>query len=163
MKTKPKTKLQPIIIKEDGIFCIQHYRKGKLLSETKIHNTATAVGKAVVAGLINEASSGGFKWIALDSSSTTATTTDTALATEITANGCARASASCTRTTTDDTNDTAQLLHTWTASGTQSVRGAGIFDTSTQSGGTLLDRATFAVKSMESTDTLAITYKVDID
>jgi len=55
MKTKPKTKLQPIIIKEDGIFCIQHYRKGKLLSETKIHNTATAVGKAVVAGLINEA------------------------------------------------------------------------------------------------------------
>ena len=26
-----------------------------------------------------------------------------------------------------------------------------------------LDRATFAVKSMESTDTLAITYKVDID
>jgi len=161
-------KLQAVRIPEEstllpGVFLIEHIRDNKLLSKIEIHNTATAVGKAIVAGLINEVSSGGFKWLALDSSSTAATDSDTALAAEITANGCGRLAATCTRVTTDDSNDTAQLLHTWTATGTQTVQGVGIFDTSTASGGNMLARTTFAAKAMETNDTLAVTYKVDID
>ena len=150
-------------LKLNGWFEITHRRDDRIISKVKIHNTATATGKAVVAGLINEASSGGFKWLALDSSSTAATSSDTGLASEITGNGLTRVAATCSRTTTDDTNDTAQLEHTWTATGTQTVQGVGVFDTSTASGGTMLARTTFSAKNMVANDTINIVYKIDID
>jgi len=146
-----------------GRFRIRHYRDGELLSEEWVDNTVTKTGKAEVAGLINEATSGGFKWIALDSSATAATADDTGLASEITANGLGRAAATCTRVTTDDTNDTAQLVHTWTATGAQTVQGAGIFDTSSAASGIMLARQTFTAKNLAANDTLELTYKIDVD
>jgi len=161
-------KLQAIRIPEiskgaHGIFKITHLRYGKIISEFEIDNTATSAGKAEVAGLINEVTSGGFKWLALDSSSTAATAADTALASEITANGLGRAVATCSRVTTDDSNDTAQLVHTWTATDTQVVQGVGVFNTSTASAGTMLARTTFASKTLGNTDEFKITYKIDVD
>jgi len=161
-------RLKPAIVPDgsivmNGLFVITHKRNGKEISRVEIHNTATTTGKAEVAGLINEATSGGFKWLALDASSTAATAADTALVTEITANDCGRAAATCTRVTTDDTNDTAQLVHTWTASGTQAVRGVGVFDTSTASGGIMIGRTTFATKNMIANDLLIVTYKINVD
>ena len=149
-----------IILK--GKFGVRHIRNGKVLSEEWIDNTITNTGKPIVAGLINEVVSGGFKWLAVGSSSTTAAATDTALATEITTNGLGRSSATCSRVTTTVTNDTAQLVHTWTATGTQAVQEAGIFDTSTASGGNMLARQTFAAKNLEANDTLQLTYKVSV-
>jgi len=146
-----------------GRFRIRHFRDGELLSEEWIDNTVTNAGKAAVAGLMGEVTSGGFKWIALDASSTAATAADTDLASEITANGLGRAAATVTRVTTDVTNDTLQLVHTWTATGTQTVRGAGIFDTSTAEAGTMLARQTFTAKNLEANDTLEVTYKIDVD
>jgi len=148
-------------LKVRGYFRIRHLRGDKVLSEEVIDNTVTTAGKAEVAGLINEATSGGFKWIAVGSSSTSASSGDTTLATEITAAGMARASATCTRVTTDDSNDTAQLVKTFTATTTQTVQEAGIFDSS--SGGVMLARQTFTAKNMEASDTLAVTYKIDVD
>ena len=145
-----------------GKFIIRHYRNGKLIDEEEITNTITNAGKAKVAGLINEVTSGGFKWIALGSGTTAATANDTALESEITGNGLGRAQATCSRVTTDVSNDTAQLVHTWTASGTQSVTEAGIFDTSTANAGTMLARQTFTAKNLEANDSLEVTYKVKV-
>ena len=139
-----------------------HKRNGVVLSEETISNTITTAGKAEVAGLINESRAGGFKYIAVGDSGTEASSADTALANEITGAGLARVEATCTRVTTDDTNDTAQLLHTFTATATQTVKEVGIFDTPT-SGGTMLGRHTFTAKNMEANDTLQITYKIDVD
>jgi len=57
----------------DGQFTIVHKNKdGEILCEETVHNTTTNTGFAEIAGLINESTSIGFKWLALDSSSTTA-------------------------------------------------------------------------------------------
>jgi len=144
-----------------GRFGISHLRDGKTLSYEEFNNTVTTVGKAEVAGLINEATSGGFKWIAVGSSSTAAVVGNTTLAAEHTGSGLARAAATCTRVTTDTTNDTAQLVKTFTATATKTVQEAGILDSS--SSGVLLARQTFSAKNMEANDTLAVTYKIDVD
>jgi hypothetical protein len=143
-----------------GQINFRHYRDGKLLSEETIDNTITTVGIREVAGLINEVTSGGFKWIGLGSSSTSAVAANTDLAAVITAAGLARAAATCTRTITTTANDTAQLVHTFTATATQAVREAAIFDASTS--GIMLARQTFAAKNMESSDTLVVTYKTKV-
>jgi hypothetical protein len=71
-----------------------------------------------------------------------------------------RAAATCTRTITTTANDTAQLVHTFTATASQSVREAGIFDTATS--GVMLARQTFTAKALDSGDTLAVTYRVKV-
>lgn len=147
-----------------GVFEIRHYDPyGKLKEVIEVHNTVSTAGLGHVSGLINDQESTHFKWLAVGDSSTAAATGNTALANEITANGLGRAAATASQVTTDDTDDTAQLVHTWTASGTQAVREAGIFDTSTASSGTMLARTTFSAKNMETDDTFEVTYKVDLD
>lgn len=153
-------KLQGNIILK-GKFCIRHIRDGEILGEEEINNTVTATGKAEVAGLINEVTSIGFKWLAIGSSSTAATSANTVLAAEITSPSLKRVASTCTRVTTDDTNDTAQLVHTWTSTATQTVQEAGIFDSS--SGGVMLARQTFTARNLAANDTLQVTYKVDVD
>lgn len=149
------------VIKIQGWFEIDHYRNGELIDREIIDNTTTNTGFAEVAGLINEVTNIGFKWIALDNSSTAATAADTALAGEITVAGMSRVASTCTLTTTTISDDTALLVHTFTATASQAVQGAGIFDTAT-SGGVMLARTTFTSKAMETDDTLAITYKVKV-
>ncbi len=143
-----------------GQFRISHLRDGQILSEEVFDNTITNAGKKETAGLINEDASGGFKWIELGDSSTTAVAADTALASAITAAGLARAAATCSKSTTTVAGDTAVLTHTFTATATQSVQEAGIFDSSTA--GIMLARQTFTAKNMEANDTLAVTYKVKV-
>jgi len=150
------------VIVLDGIFEVKHYRGGELIDSNVIHNTTTTVGFKKVAQLFNGIDGSAFKWIALDESSTSATAADTSLASEITSNGLDRASATCSNVTTTNTSDTAQLVHTWTATGTQVVYGAGIFDTSTASGGNMSARTTFPAKNLENGDVLTVTYKVKV-
>jgi len=142
-----------------GFGKIKHYRNGKLIDEITFFNTITNAGKAEAAGLFNEARAGGFKYVAIGSSGTVAAAANTALAGEITGAGMARVEATCSRTTTTVTDDTAELLHTFTATASQEVREVGIFDTAT-SGGTMAGRSTFAVKNMETDDVLQVLYKV---
>jgi len=144
----------------EGQFRIVHRRDGKILSDESIKNTTTKSGFKEIAGLINEDSSGGFKWIALDASSTKAVNTDTSLASEVTGGGMPRAEATATKTTTTNPGDTAQLVHTFTATGTQAVYGVGVFDSS--SNGVMDSRTTFAVKNMASADTLEVTHKLKV-
>lgn len=141
-----------------GVVTLRHIRNGQILSEETLNNTTTVTGKAETAGLFNETRTGGFKYIAVGSSGTVASTANTGLTTEITAAGLARVTATCTRVNTDATNDTAQLFHTFTATNTQAVREVGIFDSAAV--GVMAGRSTFAVKNMAANDILQCTYKI---
>ena len=109
----------------------------------------TNAGLAECAGLIgNTGSCTAFTYLANGSGSTAFAATQTALVTENTANGSARAAATVSRTTTTATNDTLSLVKQWTASGAVTIKEAGIFNAS--STGDMLAR-----KVLDSTVTLA--------
>ena len=143
-----------------GQFQICHKDKdGKVLSMEVFDNTITTTGKAQVARIFDGASTNIFKWIGLGSSSTSAAAANTDLAAAITTSGLARAACTVTQATTTTAGDTAQLVHTFTSTGTVSVKEAGIFSTAT-TGGVMACRQTFTAKNMEASETLAVTYKV---
>jgi hypothetical protein len=152
--------IQPVRL--DGYFTITHKRGDKIISQETIHNTSTKDGFQQIAGLINGQATNNFTWIAVDESSTAATADDSSLAVEASDSGLTRASATASKVTTTNPGDTAQLEHTFSASGTITARGAGIFDTSTTNGGTMAARSTFTAKNMESGDTLKITYSMKV-
>jgi len=111
----------------------------------------TAAGKAEVAGLMgNTGSPSAFTYLANGSGTTAFAKTQTALVTENTANGSARASATVSRTTTTDTNDTLSLVKQWTATGAITINEVGVFNAA--SAGDMLAR-----KVLDSTVTLADT------
>ena len=145
-----------------GYFKLRHYNAdGLLLEEETVKNTVTDMGKDEVAGLINGTRTGAFTYLAIGTSGTAASSANTGLLTEL-AGGMARVSATCTQVTTDVTNDTARLVHTFSATASYTIQEAGIFDTAT-SGGRILARGTFTGKAMSSGDTLTVTYDIDVD
>jgi len=122
----------------------------------------TNAGKAGVASRINGAGSvPAFTYIAIGTGTTAAALTDTTLEAEITDAGGERASATCTRVTTDVTDDTAQDVVTFNFTGTKAVTEAGVL--SAASSGVLLCRQVFTAVNVASGDSLQITFKVDVD
>lgn len=136
-------------------------KNGKLKFSTGwISNGITNAGKAQLALLAGDASAVPFTYLAVGTSSTAFGATQTALQAEITDSGLARASATVSRVTTTATNDTLQLVHEWTVSGTKVIEEIGIFNDS--SAGTMLGRALTTTKSLASGDTFEATYQVKI-
>lgn len=146
--------------KADGWFEIEHVRDGRVIERRTVKNLVTSAGKAALAGLLNGVVTDFFEYLAIGTGTTAAAAGDTALQTEITTNGGARAAATCTRVTTTVTNDTAQLEYTWTFSGSFAVTELGIL--SANSGGTLLARSVFAAINVLSGDGLNLKYKIAV-
>lgn len=150
------------------IILVHKDKNGKVLGKREVKNVVTATGKAAVAGLINNADTqSAFTVLALGTGSAGAVTTDTALGTELTANGFLRAAATLSRVTSDDADDTAQLVHEWTSASadTVAVTECGAFNATAvpDSGGIILGRQVFAAVNMASADKLEVTYKFDVD
>jgi hypothetical protein len=83
------------------------------------HNLITNVGHAAANGRIsNQGAYSPFVNLCIGIGAVAAAATDQALGQELTTNGGARAAATATQTTTTVTNDTTQLVHTWTFSTT---------------------------------------------
>jgi hypothetical protein len=123
-----------------------------------IRNLVTNAGFAGVASRINGAGAeAAFTYLGVGTGTTAASAANTTLETEITDSGLERASATCTRSTTTQTNDTAQLDKTWTVSGTKAVTECGALNAA--SSGVLLGRQVFAAINVVSGDSLAVTYK----
>ena len=120
----------------------------------------TNVGLAEVAGLAGDTGTcTAFTYLALGSGSTAFVATQTALVTEITTVGLARAAATVSRTTTTDTNDTLTLTKQWTATGAATVREAGVFNAS--SAGDMLARKVLAsAVTLADTDTYTWTHNI---
>lgn len=124
-----------------------------------VKNLITNAGFAGVASRLNGAGSeAAFTYIALGTGTTAANVADTALVTEITTGGGARANASASRVTDTVTNDTAQLQNTFSFTSTFAVTESGILNAA--SAGVLLARQVFSAVNVVSGDSLQITWKV---
>lgn len=133
-------------------------KDGNLKDERLIKNTITNAGLAQIALLAGDVSAVPFTYLALGTGTTAAAATDTALETETSASGLERAAATVSRVTTTVTNDTLQLLKTFTSGATVAITECGIFNDA--SVGTMLGRQVFSAVNVVSGDSIAITYKV---
>ncbi len=123
------------------------------------HNLITNVGHAGANGrMSNQGGYSAFTALAIGTGTTAAAAGDTALQTEITTNGGARAAATATQVTTSVSNDTTQLVKTWTFTGSFAVTEEGILDNAS-SGGNLLAHQVFSAINVISGDSLQVTHK----
>ena len=145
-------------IKIKGVIDFKLTHKDGSVEEWTVNNLITSAGKAQLALLAGDASATPFTYLAVGTSTTAASVGQTALVAEISTNGLSRAAATVSRVTTTVTNDTLQLVYTWSVSGTSTVEEVGIFNAS--SSGTMLGRALTTSKAVVNGDSLSITYKV---
>lgn len=143
----------------------EHIRDGQVIDVREVPNTISNVGKAEVAYLASVGVTGThytYQYIAIGTGTTAASSTDTALGTEITTSGGARAAGTVTSATTTTTSDTMQIAKTFTftTSGTFAVTESAVFNSTT--GGPMLCRQTFAAINVVSGDTLTVTWKVAV-
>lgn len=115
----------------------------------------TQSGKAWAAGLLsNTEVQIGTYYGNVGTGAGTAADTDTTLFTEV---GTGRLAITPTRTTTNFTNDTAQYVFTYTATGTVVITNAGYFTAST--GGILVQKSDHASIPLEATDSVEYTFE----
>jgi hypothetical protein len=127
-----------------------------------LSNLIPTAGKAGVASRINgDGSEAAFTYLAVGIGTDAAAAGDTALGSEIVDSGLERAAATCSRVQTDVANDTAQLVKSWSVTGTKAVTECGALNAAAD--GTLLGRQVFSAINVVSGDTLQITYKFDVD
>jgi hypothetical protein len=123
----------------------------------EFHNKMTNEGLAVISGLVgNTGSQTAFTYIAVGSSNTAVSASHTALQAEISTNGLSRASATVSRKTTTQTNDTLVLAKVFTVTGSSTVEEVGVFNAS--SSGTMLARALTGSISVVNGNVLSATY-----
>ena len=145
-----------------------HFHKIPLLlghwsDKMSISNLVPSAGAAGVASrLMGSGSEAAFLYIGVGSGSTAANATDTGLETETTVSGLTRATGAISRSTTDVTNDTAEVTKTFSVTGTVAVTESGVYNASFGSG-TLLNRQVFSAINVVNTDSLQMTHKFDID
>ncbi len=114
--------------------------------------TLVDTGLEYIAKLINGVSVAPFKYIALGSGTTTEATTDTALATEIAANGLARAEATCGY----ESLGKATWTHEFTATADgQQINEVGIFDAAS-AGHCLMRHKYSSAKALDNTESLTV-------
>lgn len=122
-------------------------------------NGITNAGRAILSGLINGSGSpAAFTYIEVGIGTTAFAATDTIVESAIVDSGMARAAGTVSIVTTTITNDTAQVLKSFSVTGTKAVTESGLFNAA--SGATLLARQTFSAINVVNTDTLQITWKI---
>ena len=127
-----------------------------------VSNLVTNTGMAGVASRINgDGAEAVFTYIAVGTGTTAAAVGNTTLETESTTAGLARAAGTASRVTTDVTNDTAQLVKSFSVTGTVAVTESGVLNAA--SAGTLLARQVFSAMNVVSGDTLSLTWCFDCD
>jgi len=133
---------------------------GSLAHDTGFIDNLTMNGAlAVFSGLVgNTGSQTAFTYLALGTSSTAVSASQTTLVAEIIDSGLSRVSATVSRTTTTQTNDTLQLTTTWTASGSKTINEVGYFNAA--SSGVMGGRALTGTITVASGQLLTGTYKI---
>lgn len=121
-------------------------------------NIITNAGKALIASLAGDATAVPFTYLELGTSSTAVAATDTTLTAAITDTGLARVAATVSRTTTSVTNDTLQLVGSWTASGVKVILEIGSFNAA--STGTMLNHK--VVSSLTTANGDVVQYTVTV-
>lgn len=144
--------------KTKGQIDIKLIRNGKTIVSKTVNNSIMNVGFAAIAGLVgNTGAITAFTYLALGTSNTAVSAGQTALGSEISTNGLQRVSATVSRVTTTQTNDTLQLTYTYTVTGTSAIEEIGAFNAS--SSGIMLGRALTGTVNVINGDSLSMTYK----
>jgi hypothetical protein len=154
------------LTREVNVRIVGRHADGTIFYDNQIHNLRTTGGADWQASAMGNTSAppATVNYIALTNDSTAPAAGDCAagsstctLASEIVANGCSRAQG-----TYAHTNGTATwtVAHTWTATASQSVQKAGMFNAS--SSGTMVFEAQFTQVNLANTDTLTITWTISI-
>ncbi len=124
-----------------------------------VANGVTNVGFALAAGRLNGSGAPAAPdYVAVGTGTTAFAAGNTTLETELAASGLTRAQGTVSLVTTTQTNDTAQVLKSFTVTGSAAVTESGLLNAS--SNGTLLCRQTFSAINVVNGDTLQVTWKV---
>ncbi len=124
-----------------------------------VYNVKTTVGIDFLfaQGYSTSPGANGLNYIALSNDTLTETSASTTLSTEIAANGLSRAIGAYAHTTGAAT---ATISKTFTATGAQSAQKAALFSAS--SSGTMQHALAFTQRSLQNTDTLAVTFTITL-
>jgi len=134
--------------------------EGNLKDERDVKNVITTASLAEISGLVGATGSKtAFTFLATGTGTTAASSADTQLETEVLGSGLERAAATVSQQTTTETNDTLQLLKSFSVTGTVAVTEAGAGNNAAADTGTLFGHQVFAAVNVVSGDTLQITYK----
>jgi hypothetical protein len=135
------------------------YITGTKRDEVVVRNLVTNAGFAgAAARLGDDATEAKFNYLAVGIGTTAANAADTTLESEIVDSGLARATATVSRVTTTQTDDTHQLVKSWSVSGTKAVTEIGMLNAG--AGGVLLGRNVFSAVNVLSGDSFQATYKI---
>ena len=156
---------EAVPVREVNVHIVARHADGKIFSEQWVHNLTTTGGLDWLAAEMGGAHPAIASYIALSNNATAPAVGDCAagsssctLSGEITGNGLARAPGTYAHTI--GTN-TWTLVYTWTATGTQSVQEAGMFNAA--SSGTMVFETQFSSQvNMISGDTLILTWTVTV-
>ena len=130
-----------------------------ILGKYAYHNVTTNTGKVGLAARMGTATNP-VTYVGIGTGTTGELATDTTLEAEITTGGGARSSATVSLVTTSLTNDTLQLLKTFTFSSPFTVSETAAFDAS--SAGIMSNRKTFTGIPVVATDQLTIIHQFKI-
>ncbi len=138
--SKKEDKMTPEIKLKANVLIERRTKDGKVLDKEELHNLIVSVGKERVAKLINGVSTTYFRAIAIGIGTNAPADTDTSLQSEYT-----RALA----TTSYEAGNKAVFEHTFSFTEAVSITEAGIFDSDSVSGSTMLNRFTFSAKNVD--------------
>lgn len=126
---------------------------GEILDTEVIHNIIVNTGKERVARLLNGVSSTYFRAIAVGTGATGELVGNTALQTEVTR---------ATATLSYEASYKAKFEYTFTFGGSYALTEAGLFDSATVSGSTMLNRTTFSAKNVSTVIQLIATVTITV-
>ncbi len=143
-----------------NVHIVHRNKEGEILHEEKKHNMIVKAGRDWLCAIMGDTFTGHApsKYIALSNDGTAITLDDTTIASEIVANGLSRAIGTYQNHAAG--GRTYEITKTFTATGAQSCQKSGLFDAS--SSGSLLAALLFTQVNLNTNDTLAITWQIDV-
>jgi len=142
-----------LVLKGEAI--IELRRDGKVIDKEHVKNLIVNAGKERVAKLLNGESSTEFGYLAIGTGTTSPTAGDTALETEV-------ARASATKGYEANYKATWEKTFSFGSGEEYDITEAGVSDSATESGATLLDRLTFSAKSVDSETELYVKITITV-
>lgn len=152
-------------VKIRGIVEVLHTnKKGEVLAKDTHVNSVMNVGLAEAAQCIGynlAGSTARYQAVGIGTTNPDGTDTITDLDSEIIDSGLARSEGAVTNQTTTVTNDTIQLVKSWSVTGTKAISETGVFWGNSADDATMYARKRFAsVYNVVNGDTFQVTYKI---